>query len=111
MPRTPYAFRCSIKQAVYRRAQDPLRLPLQQRATGRSIQRFNGTHVMLLTPFPIHLEPPCDHTDNLEQVLPLAGRTTQSSSGKIFLANLSLRSDNQQGNHGGRTKPAWRSKR
>jgi hypothetical protein len=36
-------------QAVLCHAQDELRQPLEQRATGRNIQRFNGTHIILLT--------------------------------------------------------------
>lgn len=36
-------------QAVLCHAQDKLQQPLEQRATGRNIQRFNGTHVILLT--------------------------------------------------------------
>jgi hypothetical protein len=36
-------------QAVLCHAQDELQQPLEQRATGRNIQRFNGTHIILLT--------------------------------------------------------------
>ncbi len=37
------------EQAVLCHAQDELLQPFEQRATGRNIQRFNGTHIILLT--------------------------------------------------------------
>ena len=40
-------------QAVLCHARDELEQPLEQRATGRNIQRFNGTHVIILLTSPL----------------------------------------------------------